>query len=409
MGWFSKTSSEGTAQDAQALREALVTFLEYVEGELPRAESQRTRELVERLQAFPVPTGIVRQTQVILKALRATGIGAGSADFADAAKALVQAMQRVSIHDKELTAEIGALEAAIPVRIRNADARSLEVGAKEIDKSAKAARFRTQRSEAATVAMVGALEQSLKEVISMSSSLEGEVASIRSMVDQLALGRDSEADRAAVVAALRRLEGGLATSRQGVDHGLVQSRAVLRHLRTEAEVTARSPDVVIDSLTSLPDKNSFFKALPLAILDATRGGSLVSLMRICVDNIAKVNEEFHRSSGDDVLRTVGATVVEQLRGEDFVARLDGDDFVALLPDTGTREATGAAKRLTAKVARMVFTHQQMTFSVTLSIGVVTWDGHESADSLIERAEHALQRAREGGGGQHWAAQTFQAG
>ena len=101
--------------------------------------------------------------------------------------------------------------------------------------------------------------------------------------------------------------------------------------------------------------------------------------------------------------------MQELRTQDFVARLGGDDFAGLLPAAGTREATGAAQRLTSKVSKMVFTHQQMTFSVSVSIGLATWDGKESAESLYTRTEKALARAKKGGGGQLWAAQTFQAG
>ena len=62
-----------------------------------------------------------------------------------------------------------------------------------------------------------------------------------------------------------------------------------------------------------------------------------------------------------------------------------------------------------KVSKMIFTHQQMTFSVSVSIGLATWDGKESAESLYARTEKALVRAKKDGGGQYWAAQTFQAG
>ena len=51
----------------------------------------------------------------------------------------------------------------------------------------------------------------------------------------------------------------------------------------------------------------------------------------------------------------------------------------------------------------------MTFSVSVSIGLATWDGKESAESLYARTEKALTQAKKSGGGQYWSAQTFQAG
>ena len=108
-----------------------------------------------------------------------------------------------------------------------------------------------------------------------------------------------------------------------------------------------------------------------------------------------------------MLRTVAATIVKQLRQQDFVARLKADDFAALLPSAGSREAAGAAKRLGRKIQKMVFTHQTRTFQVSISIGIATWDGRESAEALYARSERALARAKQNGGDQFWSAQTLQ--
>ena len=101
------------------------------------------------------------------------------------------------------------------------------------------------------------------------------------------------------------------------------------------------------------------------------------------------------------------TIVKQLRTEDFVARLNDDNFAALLPNTGNREAIGAAKRLGRKIQKMVFSHQSKSFQVSLSIGIATWDGRESAELLFSRSEEALSNAKRAGGAQYWTAQTLQ--
>jgi GGDEF domain-containing protein len=56
---------------------------------------------------------------------------------------------------------------------------------------------------------------------------------------------------------------------------------------------------------------------------------------------------------------------------------------------------------------MVFTHQARTFQVSISIGIATWDGRESAEALYSRSERALARAKQNGGDQFWSAQTLQ--
>jgi len=410
MGWFSKTSDgKASAADATALRDALLIVLEHIEGELPRSEAQRVRELLQRLQTFPVPTGVGRQTQAMIKALRATAVGSGSADFADAARALVNAMQRVSIHDKALTEEISKLEKSVPLRVRNGDARLIEGSAKDLDKSAKAARFRTNKANEVALTLINALEASLGQALETTATLEQDVAAIRVLLDDMDNPADFSQKKAALTVALRRLEDGVTLGRARVDQGVARVREVGHHLRGQSGIGGSSVRVSVDGLTQLADRNAFLDALPLALVEARNADGMLTAMRVNVDGMNRINEDYHHSSGDDVLRTVGATIVQQLRNEDFVARLGGDDFAALLPGTGTREATGAAKRLGRKVSKMLFTHQQMTFSVSVSIGLATWDGKESAESLYARTDQALVRAKKSGGGQYWAAQTFQAG
>jgi len=214
----------------------------------------------------------------------------------------------------------------------------------------------------------------------------------------------------AVLTSLGRVEVVAAKSRSRIDHGVARVRELHHAVHGQSVgVSGSSVRVSVDGLTQVADRNAFLDALPLALVEARHTGGLLTCMRMNVDGMNRVNEDYHRSSGDDVLRTVALTIVQQLRNEDFVARIGGDDFAALLPEAGTREATTAAKRLGRKVARMAFTHQQQTFKVTISIGIANWDGKESAESLYARSERALQRAKKNGGGQYWAAQTIHSG
>jgi diguanylate cyclase (GGDEF)-like protein len=409
MGWFSKRSDgQGTHEDAAVLRDAFVALLGHIEGELPRSEARRVRELIERLTAFPVPTGVGRQTTAMIKAMRGTAVGVGSADFADAARALVGAMQRVSIHDRELTEEIDKLEHSVPSRVRHGDARSIEVNAKAIDKSAQAARFRRAREDEAVFSLIDTLEANLGKALQASAGLDQDLIQLRVLVEGLSDPASFGDQKEVVLTAIQRLEDGGAIARARVDQGVARVRELGHQIRSQRGSGAVGEvRVSIDGLTQVADRNAFLDALPLALVGARHSDGMLTCMRVNIDGMNDVNETYHQSSGDDVLRTVAATIVQQLRTEDFVARLGSDDFAALLPEAGTREATTAAKRLGRKVAKMVFTHQAQTFRVSISIGLATWDGKESSESLYARAEAAMHQAKKNGGAQYWAAQTLQ--
>ena len=409
MGWFSKSNGgRATPKDADALRDALVKLLRYVEGELPRADAQRVQDLIERLESYPVPTGTLKQTTAVVKALRGTAVGSGSADFADAARALVGAIQRVSIHDTELTKAISKVEKGIPLRVRNGDARLIEANAQELQKSATAARFRQAQSDEAVLTLLSALEANLGKALAATSSVEEELVSLRAMVDAMQPDGSFEQAKSSILTALERVSDGHTIARTRLDQGVARSRELMHQVKSQSgDVGGSEVKVSVDGLTDVADVNSFREALPLALVEARHRGGLLTCMRFNVDKMNEINEMYHRTSGDDVLRMVASTIVKQLRTEDFVARLHDDNFAALLPNTGNREATGAAKRLGRKIQKMLFSHQSQNFQVSLSIGIATWDGRESAESLFARSEEALAKAKRNGGAQYWTAQTLQ--
>ena len=410
MGWFSKdTGGKASAADAVVLRDALVILLRHIEGELPRADSKRLHELLERMENFPVPTGMNKQAVAVVKALRSAGVGAGSADVADSMRAMAQAMQRVSMHDKELTRAIAELEKSVPLRVRNGDARLLDANAKALEKSAQAARFRQAQSYEAVYTIINTLETQLGKAMEANLSIEKDLEEVKLLVAEMGNAADFPAKKEAILVALKRISDGNSISRARVDQGVARTRELSHNIRMQ---TGGKEDlkvkISIDSLTQVADRPAFLEALPLALTEARYKGGILTCMRFNVDGMQIINEQYHRSSGDDVLRTVADTIVKLLRSEDFVARLGADDFAALLPNTGPRESKGAAKRLGRKIEKMIFTHQTQTFAVGVSIGIATWDGKESAESLFARCENALAQAKKNGGGQYWVATTLHA-
>jgi hypothetical protein len=76
----------------------------------------------------------------------------------------------------------------------------------------------------------------------------------------------------------------------------------------------------------------------------------------------------------------------QLRAVDQLARYGGEEFIAVLPRATAELATGVLERLWA------VTPAGQTFSA----GVATWDGNETSEELIGRADQALYQAKDAG-------------
>jgi diguanylate cyclase len=398
MGWFGKSGlGKPKKQDAELLRKALLHLLEDLSDEVPRSESKRIDDLRERLGRYPMPTGLDHEVERLVAVLRTSALGTGSADFADAANALVEAMQRVSILDKELTQDIAELKDSIPLRVRPGDARSLRAGATALEHTAERARYRQRSSQEAVIALLDAVGLHLQEANLSTDTLDGQLGQV---ARKLAAAQDAEAlfalrtELNGHMGELRNTSGELrselfrAKSRVGdLEDTISQQREELR----EAHLVNTQ-----DGLTSVANRAAFDQAIVRALVHARRSNSLLTLMIFDLDHFKHVNDTYGHPSGDDVLRTVSKVLVDTVRQDDFVARIGGEEFAAILPNSGKREASSIAERIGHAIRRLQFSHKQDHFSVTISIGIASWDRTEPAVSLYSRADEALYTAKNTG-------------
>ena len=105
-----------------------------------------------------------------------------------------------------------------------------------------------------------------------------------------------------------------------------------------------------------------------------------------LDRFKRYNDELGHQAGDRLLTDLGDLWRTQLRVGDFVARYGGEEFAALLPACPPEQATVILERL-----RSTIPHGQ-----TCSAGVACWDGTESPETLMGRADVALYDAKRAG-------------
>jgi len=87
-----------------------------------------------------------------------------------------------------------------------------------------------------------------------------------------------------------------------------------------------------------------------------------------------------------VLRGVAEVLQEALRLHDVPGRYGGEEFGLILPGCDLDVAVGIVDRL----------RELTPEGETSSAGVAGWDGTETADALVARADRALYAAKHGG-------------
>lgn len=153
-----------------------------------------------------------------------------------------------------------------------------------------------------------------------------------------------------------------------------------------------------DNLTGLPNRFLFQDRLKIALENARRENSLVSVVMIDLDRFSVLNSTLGYPAGDFVLRETGRRIAEEIQQEGSVARFGGDEFIVLL--TGPKDFQSTL-RIVENLLRKL--HEDLSFdgnsmSLTISAGISFYprDGTDP-DTLISNASLSLERAKLDGG------------
>ena len=155
---------------------------------------------------------------------------------------------------------------------------------------------------------------------------------------------------------------------------------------------------VKDPLTSMHNRRYLERHLGPLVAQNVERGRPVSLLILDVDHFKIVNDTWGHDVGDRVLREVASRITSSLRGIDLSCRFGGEEFVAAFSGVDAERALLIAERLRRKIADEPFPVQteQGPLSVTVSVGVATAHGGDTAESLLKRADQALYRAKKNG-------------
>ncbi|MGH9868409.1 MAG: diguanylate cyclase [Candidatus Polarisedimenticolia bacterium] len=167
--------------------------------------------------------------------------------------------------------------------------------------------------------------------------------------------------------------------------------------RSDFEKTARS--AITDHLTGLFNRGHFDECLRKELNRCRRYGQSASLLMIDLDDFKGVNDLHGHAAGDTVLRDVGRLLVHRVREIDVAARYGGEEFAVILPETRRTSAFVVAERIRSEVDRH-FKRKGLGNAdgrLTLSGGISSFpEDADSAETLLERADEALYRAKRDG-------------
>jgi diguanylate cyclase (GGDEF)-like protein/PAS domain S-box-containing protein len=164
---------------------------------------------------------------------------------------------------------------------------------------------------------------------------------------------------------------------------------------SEQKLTAeRLTDLTLhDALTGLANRVLFGDRLAHAVERSRRSKERVAVLFIDLDRFKGVNDSLGHAAGDELLRQAAERMRRAVRPADTIARLGGDEFTVLCEDLGAvNDAGWVADRLSDTLERP-FDLFGNEVSIGVSIGIAVADRHDSAETVLAKADAAMYRTK----------------
>ena len=148
-----------------------------------------------------------------------------------------------------------------------------------------------------------------------------------------------------------------------------------------------------DSLTAIYNRSEYIKRVCLKIKGAERYNEHFGLIIIDIDHFKLVNDNYGHIVGDQVLKKLAQTFVNNVREDDLVARWGGEEFIIIVNYATVDILEKLTKKLQKKIAEVDFSP---IHKLTVSFGLSVYIDGDSEESLFKRVDNALYAAKHNG-------------
>lgn len=159
----------------------------------------------------------------------------------------------------------------------------------------------------------------------------------------------------------------------------------------------------LDALTGFNNRRQLEERIKQEVSSAKRQKRNLCAIMTDVDFFKSANDTYGHAVGDLVLKTIARVIKMQLRDYDIAGRYGGEEFSIILPYTKLSEAQMVAERLRKAVEKTKIDISKVNsdvteknIGVTISLGVAEYSTDDDENTLLQKADKALYKAKENG-------------
>ncbi|MBI2930557.1 MAG: diguanylate cyclase [Planctomycetes bacterium] len=153
----------------------------------------------------------------------------------------------------------------------------------------------------------------------------------------------------------------------------------------------------VDELTQLFTRQYFFARLEEEV-DAHRAQKMpLSILMLDLDHFHQKNQEYKHAGGDVLLAGTAKLLRDRMAPMEGIAgRYGGEEFVAFLPGKDLEAAKAVGEQIRAAIETTTFVFEDRKMLCTVSIGAAELAASDSFAKVVQRADEALFKAKDGG-------------
>jgi len=162
-------------------------------------------------------------------------------------------------------------------------------------------------------------------------------------------------------------------------------------LTQKLELVART-----DELSGLLNRRGGEEALKREYQRGRRSNRFSTILLADIDHFKTINDEHGHSVGDLTIQEVARCMNEMVRENDYVVRWGGEEFLIILTEGKLDSGALVAERIRQNIEALAIEYLTGKISVTVSIGLTSFQRNDNLESALKRVDDALYQAKNGG-------------
>lgn len=153
---------------------------------------------------------------------------------------------------------------------------------------------------------------------------------------------------------------------------------------------------MLDTLTQLPNRAYLEQELRARIEEHERYGLVSGVLFMDIDHFKWFNDTYGHELGDEVLRTLAATLLHNSRLFDLFGRWGGEEFLGIVRNVDSEGLERVGNRSGTMIRTSRVRRQEENLKVTVSIGGTLLKEGDTLESVVHRADALMYQSKEAG-------------